>query len=361
MNAKAFAYDANGNTQTMVTSSGTTTYSWDFENRLASVTLPGSGGTVQFSYDPFGRRIKKSSNASTSIFAYDGDDIVEETNAAGTAVARYARTEFVDEPLAILRSGTTSYYEADALGSITSLSNSAGSLAQSYTFDSFGNTTNSSGSLTNTFQFTGRELDSETMLYFMRARYFSPATGRFLSEDPTRFLAGENFYSYVENDATNYVDSFGLCSNDVKRIVNAARNAVNNMTMNGERIYGGNLNNYLSTFRKLNPFSKLPPYKGCGEQTDNVVNQITPLIPSMECNWQPTMHFEFLTLQHRLPHQWVSYSSNDPTDPTIELDPWNNQYQLVPPGGKLNESGWKPLVPGVNNPLVNSIKSCCKN
>ncbi|PYU04149.1 MAG: hypothetical protein DMG33_14940 [Acidobacteria bacterium] len=39
--------------------SNTTTYAWDYENRLSSVTLPGSGGTVSFAYDPFGRRIKK--------------------------------------------------------------------------------------------------------------------------------------------------------------------------------------------------------------------------------------------------------------------------------------------------------------
>jgi len=42
-----------------VVGSNTTTYAWDYENRLSSVTLPGSGGTVSFAYDPFGRRIKK--------------------------------------------------------------------------------------------------------------------------------------------------------------------------------------------------------------------------------------------------------------------------------------------------------------
>src|SRR5207247_9470407 len=38
------AYDNNGNTTSKTDSTGTTTYSWDFENRLTSVTLPGSGG-----------------------------------------------------------------------------------------------------------------------------------------------------------------------------------------------------------------------------------------------------------------------------------------------------------------------------
>ena len=63
-------------------------------------------------------------------------------------VARYADTQNIDEPLAMLRSGATSYYHADGLGSVTSLSNSAGSLAQTYAYDSFGKQTSSSGSLT---------------------------------------------------------------------------------------------------------------------------------------------------------------------------------------------------------------------
>jgi RHS repeat-associated protein len=84
----------------------------------------------------------------------------------------------------MLRSSAASYYEQDGLGSVTSLSNAAGALAQTYAFDSFGKQTASSGSLTNPFQYAGRELDSETGLYYMRARYFDPQAGRFLSEDP---------------------------------------------------------------------------------------------------------------------------------------------------------------------------------
>src|SRR3989440_7901979 len=132
------ALDSNGNTLTKVVGSNTTSYAWDFENRLTSVTLPGSGGTVSFKYDPFGRRIEKTTSSTTSIYAYDGDNLVEETNSAGAVVARYAQTENIDEPLAMLRSSATSYYEWDGLRSVTSLSNTAGALAQTYTFDSFG-------------------------------------------------------------------------------------------------------------------------------------------------------------------------------------------------------------------------------
>jgi len=60
--------DNNGNTLTKADSTGTTSYAWDFENRLTSVTLPGTAGTVTFKYDPFGRRIYKSSSGGTSIF-----------------------------------------------------------------------------------------------------------------------------------------------------------------------------------------------------------------------------------------------------------------------------------------------------
>lgn len=166
--------------------------------------------TVTFKYDPFGRRIYKSSSSGTSIYAYDGHNLIEETNSSGAVVARYSQTEDIDDPLAMLRSGATSFYQADGLGSITSLSNTAGSLAQTYTFDSFGKLTNSSGSLTNPFQYTAREFDSETNLYFYRARYYDPNPGRFLSEDPAKFKGGANFYRYVKNNAVNRVDPFGL-------------------------------------------------------------------------------------------------------------------------------------------------------
>lgn len=165
-----------------------------------------------FAYDPFGRRIEKISPTTTSIFAYDGDNLIEETNSSGTVVARYSQGLNIDEPLAMLRSSTTSYYEADGLGSITSLSSGAGALAQTYTFDSFGKQTASSGSLTNPFQYTARESDPETGLYYYRARYYDPSPGRFLIEDPLAFESDDlNFYAYVANSPATDSDPLGLC------------------------------------------------------------------------------------------------------------------------------------------------------
>ena len=165
---------------------------------------------VTFKYDPFGRRVYKSSSTATSVYAYDGDNLIEETNSTGTVVARYEQTQNIDEPLAMLRSSATSYFHADGLGSITSLSNSAGSIANTYTYDSFGKLTASTGSLVNPFQYTARESDPETGLYYYRARYYDANVGRFLNEDPVGFLVGSNFYTYVENSPLYFGDPSGL-------------------------------------------------------------------------------------------------------------------------------------------------------
>jgi RHS repeat-associated protein len=198
----SYTYDNNGNTLTKTASGSTTNYTWDYENRLTSVVLPSTGGTVTFKYDPFGRRAQKvftqGSTTTTTNYAYDGNNSVQDVDQNGNLLARYTETQSIDELLAESRSGTTNYYEADGLGSITTLSSSAGALANTYTYDSFGKLTASTGSITNRFQYAAREFDSETALYFFRARYYDPNSGRFLSEDPIEFGGGDvNLYRYV--------------------------------------------------------------------------------------------------------------------------------------------------------------------
>jgi hypothetical protein len=69
--------------------------------------------TETFKYDPFGRRIYKQSPTATSIFVYDGHNLVETANSSGGEVARYAQGQNIDEPLAMQRGSTVDYYEAD--------------------------------------------------------------------------------------------------------------------------------------------------------------------------------------------------------------------------------------------------------
>lgn len=205
----SYTYDNNGNTTSKADSNGTTTYTWNFENRLASLALPASGGTVTFGYDPFGRRIQKSSLAGSRIYVYDGANMVLELD-SGNTVATYAQGAGIDQPLAMSRSGVTAYYQADGLGSVTSLTNGSGTSLATYTYDSFGKKTASTGTLRNPFQYTGREWDHETGLYYYRARYYDPTIGRFISEDSYRFKGGINFYRYAANSPINFNDPLGL-------------------------------------------------------------------------------------------------------------------------------------------------------
>ncbi len=216
-----YSYDNNGNILTKTSSTGTTTYTWDFENRLASVQQPGPT-TVTFKYDPFGRRIEKGS----TVFVYDGANLIEETDLSGNLLARYVFGSGIDEPLAASRGTSTEFYQADGLGSITSLSTTAGVMSDSFVYDSFGNVTSSTGSFAQPFRYTGREWDAETGLYYYRARYYDSTTGRFLSEDPIDFAGGINFYMYVGNAPTEMTDPTGLCALPcdewVKKILNLA-------------------------------------------------------------------------------------------------------------------------------------------
>lgn len=149
------AYDANGNT---LSDAQGRSFTWDFENRLTQAVVPGTG-TTTFKYDPFGRRIQKSGPLGTTNYLYDGPNLLEEADSSGSVLTRYADTFNLDEPLSEIRSGTASFYEADEIGSTTSLSNSTATLANTYTYDSFGKLAASTGTPVNPFQFTGREFD----------------------------------------------------------------------------------------------------------------------------------------------------------------------------------------------------------
>jgi len=186
----------------------TTAYTFDDENRLVQVVR--GYGTIIYAYDPLGRRIAKSFGDVVNWYVYDGNAIIAAYNSSGTVTARYAHGLNIDEPLAVQQGSATSFYHADGLGSIVALTNAAGSVVQTYSYDSFGNIT-PSGGITQPFTYTAREYDSETGLYFYRARYYDPKAGRFITKDPISFAGGDvNLYGYVKNNPVNKTDPHGL-------------------------------------------------------------------------------------------------------------------------------------------------------
>ena len=236
----SYTYDNNGNTLTKTVGTDVTTYGWDYENRLISVQLPNGGGTVSFKYDPFGRRVQKVTPLATSNFIYDGGNIIEEVNSSGLVAATYVHGPAIDEPLQMNRNSVINYFEQDNLGSISSVSDTSGSIVESYQYDSYGKVNTSGGSLQNSFRLAGREWDREIGLYYNRARYFDPSAGRFLSEDPLGNVGGINLYEYVYSNPINLIDPSGLYG--VKRYGNTL---VVSATV---RLYGPNASNGLAAY-----------------------------------------------------------------------------------------------------------------
>jgi RHS repeat-associated protein len=144
-------------------------------------------------------------------YIYDTEDILLELDGSNNVVARYTHGPGIDEPLIMEKAGASFFYQADGLGSITELTDSAGVVKQSYTYSSFGKIESQlDPTFIQPYTFTAREFDTETGLYFYRARYYDPSIGRFLSEDPAGSLSDLNFYAYVRNNPAKFTDPTGL-------------------------------------------------------------------------------------------------------------------------------------------------------
>jgi len=117
-------------------------------------------------------------------------------------------------PVSTAVANGTLFYHQDGLGTVTDLTDAAGATAKSYSYDAYGNIAESPGTLEQPYTYTGREFDSETGLYYYRARYYDATTGRFLQKDPIGMEGGINLYRYVENNPSNWIDSIGLVPKD---------------------------------------------------------------------------------------------------------------------------------------------------
>jgi RHS repeat-associated protein len=195
-------YDANGN----MLSDGTYTYTWNARGQLTQIKN-GSTVTASYSYDALGRRIGKTLSGATTGFAYNGDNFTQEKNGSGTPTANLL-TGGTDQTFSRTDGAGARYFLTDVLGSTVSLVDSAGAIQTSYTYEPFGKTTVTGTANANSQQFTGRENDGP--LYYYRARFYNPTFGRFISEDPNGFAAGDsNLYRYVGDSPTNVTDPSG--------------------------------------------------------------------------------------------------------------------------------------------------------
>lgn len=199
---RSFSYDANGS----LTAEGTKAYEWDGANRLVRV-LDNAAEIARFVYDGRGRRAQKIAGGVTRSYVYDGEDILEERPSAGPT-GRHIHGPGIDQLLASVESGSVSYFLADHLGSVLQRTDAAAAVTLTRQYDPWG--TMLQGSATAGYAFTGREWDSETGLYYYRARHYTSLEGRFVSEDPIRFSGGINLYRYAENAPTVHTDPLGL-------------------------------------------------------------------------------------------------------------------------------------------------------
>jgi len=198
-----YGYDANGNQ----TGAGGNTYTWDDENRLSGAS--NSSGSVSYTYRGDGLRASKTVGGVTTSYIWD-------LNAANPVILQDGTYSYVYGYQLISQtdnSGNQTYFLGDDLGSTKVLTDASGNVTAQAFYDVFGNVRSHSGTGTSEYLFAGQEYDSTLGYLYLRARYYDPTTGRFISKDPLVNGAsgnqGYNRYAYVANDPTNAVDPSG--------------------------------------------------------------------------------------------------------------------------------------------------------
>jgi RHS repeat-associated protein len=216
-----YQYYPNGSLWTSTDPSGNvTTYAYDFDNDLTSISNNGSI-TASYVYDGAGNRVSQTTSASTVYYLVDGAmpyaSAVEEFDANGNPIADFDYADDLDRMVRYQGNGgsaggTAYYYLADGLGSTRSLVNASGSVTDTYAFDAYGDLLAHNGTTDNEFLFAGQIQDASG-LYYLRARYYNPASGRFISQDPFSGYEKDPItlhrYLYAGDDPVDMVDPGG--------------------------------------------------------------------------------------------------------------------------------------------------------
>jgi len=214
-------YDSNGN----VTAEGGNTFTYDSQNEMLSMTA--TGKSVGMVYDGDGNRVAKTVNGVATLYLVDDlnptgyAQVVEElTNGAATRTYTYG-LQRISEYQPISGTWTASFYGYDGMGNVRQLTNPAGAVTDQYEYDAYGNKWTVSGATPNNMLYRGEEFDPDLGLYYLRARYMNPLTGRFMSRDPNNGHSWDpkslHKYLYADGDPVNGIDPLGkadLVEND---------------------------------------------------------------------------------------------------------------------------------------------------
>jgi RHS repeat-associated protein len=205
-----YSYDKNGNR----TSNGANTYTWNAQNQLTGIS---GAVTAAFGYNPFGQQASAAVGGTATSYLHDGtawnSNVVQEQT-GGTPAANL----LTGAPGQIFQlttpAGTNSSLLTGPLGSTIALASASGQITTSYSYDPNGTVTTTGASSPNTFEFNATQ-NNGTGLDLMGARYYDPATGTFISQDPTGFHGDiTNLYNYANNDPINQSDPTGCLSRE---------------------------------------------------------------------------------------------------------------------------------------------------
>jgi RHS repeat-associated protein len=208
----SYTWDRNGNALSRTDGAATVTFAYDPENRLTSAQ--GGGGTATYTYDPDGNLVRSTVNETSTDYLVDsnGDlaQVLEERGAGGALLARYI---YGGERIGQVRGGAAAFYHQDGLGSTRALTDSSRALAATYTYDDFGRLLAATGAAANIYLFAGERYDPAAGLYYLRARYYDQAVGRFMTTDPFAGVPSDPMtlhrYLYARANPVNLVDPTG--------------------------------------------------------------------------------------------------------------------------------------------------------